>query len=121
MGVLKQLTLRNGPNNVISPRVIVAEDVNLKANLYKLCKSGTCLDCEVKSGITSEGVFWLQLISCDDVHFQSAGTYATTSTKSSLEETCRLKENKQKLNLFIEEINKCLTKAYWRFSMVHLC
>jgi hypothetical protein len=102
---IKELTLRIAPNNVISPRVIVAEDVNLKANLYKLCKSNTCLDCEVKSGISTEGVFWLQLISCDDVHFQSAGTTATT-TKSGLEETCRLKENKQKLNFFIEEINK---------------
>ncbi len=101
--VISGLTLRIGPNNVISPRMIVAEDVNFKANLYKLCKGDACIDCEVKSVITNEGVFWLQLISCDDIHFQSAGT---TAAKSSLVETWSLKEIKQKLNLFIEEINK---------------
>jgi hypothetical protein len=99
---IKELSLRIAPNDVLSPKVIVSEDVNLNVDLYKLCKSDKCLDCEVKSGITNDGIFWLQLISCDDVHFR-----ATTAVHShQFDDINRLKNNKQKLNLFIEEINK---------------
>ena len=99
---IKELSLRIAPNDVLSPKVIVSEDVNLNVDLHNLCKSDKCLDCEVKSGITNDGIFWLQLISCDDVHFR-----ATTVVHShQFDDNNRLHNNKQKLNLFIEEINK---------------
>lgn len=71
---IKEMSLRIVPNNVLSPRVIVSEDSNLNADIYKLCANDTRLDCEISSAITSEGVFWLHLISCDDVDFQSTTT-----------------------------------------------
>ena len=66
---IKELSLRIGPNNVLSPRVMVSEDPNLNTDVYKICQNDTRLDCEVRSGIGSDGVFWLQLLSCDDVDF----------------------------------------------------
>ena len=68
--VIKELSLRIGPNNVLSPRVMVSEDPNLmNTNVYKICQNDTRFDCQVRSCIGSDGVFWLHLLSSDNFDF----------------------------------------------------
>ena len=92
---------------VKSSGIKIEEGPMIKKETADIFSPESAHDCFVTSGINTDGRFWVQLLSLDDICLPSTDNLSfSTCQPLEGEENSSFKKNHQRVNQFIEEVSK---------------